>query len=108
MLLLWIKSRLANSIEIKAVDVGIALIPFILWMATAGILKKVEIPGIGTIELTDVFVDAAAVQIQDQISKIPVLRFSLKTETFYPCLAIVIGNDKRMAMQFTQRHFQIT
>ena len=29
-MILWIKARLANSIEIRPVDVGIALIPFIL------------------------------------------------------------------------------
>lgn len=71
-LILWVKSRLVNNIEIKPVDVGIALIPFVLWMATAGILKKVELPGIGALEMADVFVAAAAVQIESQVSETPV------------------------------------
>lgn len=71
-IILWIKSKLADSIEIKPVDVGIALIPFILWMATAGILKKVELPGIFSIETADVIVTAAAEPIKLQVSKMPV------------------------------------
>ncbi|MDA0740182.1 MAG: hypothetical protein O3A59_14870 [Nitrospirae bacterium] len=50
-IIIWIKSKLGNNVEIKPVDVGIALIPFVLWMATAGILKKVEVPGIVSFEL---------------------------------------------------------
>ena len=70
--ILWIKAKLANSIEIKPVDVGIALIPFILWMATAGILKKVEVPGILSFETADAIVTAAAAPIRLQVSKMPV------------------------------------
>jgi len=71
-IILWIKSRLANTVEIKPVDVGIALIPFILWMATAGILKKVEVPGILSFETAEVIVTAAAAPINLQVTKIPV------------------------------------
>lgn len=71
-IIIWIKAKLANTIEIKPVDVGIALIPFILWMATAGIFKKVEVPGIVSVEIADAFVIAAAEPINLQVSKIPV------------------------------------
>lgn len=71
-IIIWIKAKLANTIEIKPVDVGIALIPFILWMATAGIFKKVEVPGIVSVEIADAFVTAAAEPINLQVSKIPV------------------------------------
>ena len=71
-IIIWIKAKLANTIEIKPVDVGIALIPFILWMATAGIFKKVEVPGIVSFEIADAFVAAAAEPINLQVSKMPV------------------------------------
>ena len=71
-MILWIKARLANSIEIRPVDVGIALIPFILWMATAGIFKKVEVPGILSFETAEVFVTAAAAPINLQVTSMPV------------------------------------
>lgn len=71
-IILWIKTKLANAIEIKPVDVGIALIPFVLWMATAGIFKKVEVPGIVSFETADVIVTAAAQPIKLQVSKMPV------------------------------------
>ena len=71
-MIVWIKARLANSIEIRPVDVGIALIPFILWMATAGIFKKVEVPGILSFETAEVFVTAAAAPIKLQVTSMPV------------------------------------
>ena len=71
-LIVWIKARLANSIEIRPVDVGIALIPFILWMATAGIFKKVEVPGLLSFETAEVFVTAAAAPIKLQVTSMPV------------------------------------
>ena len=71
-IILWIKAKLANTIEIRPVDVGIALIPFILWMATAGIFKKVEVPGLLSFEIADAFVTAAAAPINLQVSKMPV------------------------------------
>ncbi|HHO58808.1 MAG TPA: hypothetical protein ENJ64_01100 [Thiotrichales bacterium] len=71
-LIVIIKAKLANKVEIKPVDVGIALIPFILWMATAGIFKKVEVPGILSLETADVIVSAAAAPIKLQVSKMPV------------------------------------
>ena len=49
--IVWIKGKLAKNIEIKSVDVGIALIPFVLWMASAGIFKKVELPGLLSFEI---------------------------------------------------------
>lgn len=70
--IIWLKSRFANRVEIKPVDVGIALIPFLLWMATAGIFKKVEVPGIVSLETADVIVDAAAAPIDLQVTKMPV------------------------------------
>lgn len=70
--IIWIKTRFAGKVEIKPVDVGIALIPFILWMATAGIFKKVEVPGILTFETADAIVSAAAAPIELQVSKMPV------------------------------------
>ncbi len=71
-IIIWIKAKLANRIEIKPVDVGIALIPFILWMATAGIFKKVEVPGFVSFEIADAFVTAAAAPINLQVSTMPV------------------------------------
>lgn len=71
-IIIWIKSKLGNNVEIKPVDVGIALIPFVLWMATAGILKKVEVPGIVSFETADVIVNAAAEPINLQVSTMPV------------------------------------
>jgi len=71
-IVIWIKAKLANTIEIRPVDVGIALIPFILWMATAGIFKKVEVPGLVSFEIADAFVTAAAAPINLQVSTMPV------------------------------------
>ena len=71
-IIIWIRSRFANAIEIKPVDVGIALTPFVLWMATAGIFKKVEVPGIVSFETADVIVTAAAEPINLQVSAMPV------------------------------------
>jgi hypothetical protein len=71
-IIIWIKSKLANRIEIKPVDVGIALIPFVLWMATAGIFKKVEVPGILSFETADAIVSAAAAPIDLQVTKMPI------------------------------------
>lgn len=71
-IIVWIKARFADRIEIKPVDVGIALIPFILWMATAGIFKKVEVPGIVSFETADIIVDAAAAPIDLQVTTMPV------------------------------------
>lgn len=76
--IIWLKTRFAGKVEIKPVDVGIALIPFILWMATAGIFKKVEVPGILTFETGDAIVAAAAAPIEMQVSKMPVT--ALKTD----------------------------
>ncbi|WP_281561476.1 hypothetical protein [Thalassomonas sp. RHCl1] len=71
-LFIWLKGKLAKNVEIKPVDVGIALIPFVLWMASAGIFKKVELPGLLSFETADVIVTAAAAPIDLQVSKIPV------------------------------------
>ncbi|WDE11320.1 hypothetical protein [Thalassomonas haliotis] len=71
-LFIWLKGKLAKNVEIKPVDVGIALIPFVLWMASAGIFKKVELPGLLAFETADVIVTAAAEPIDLQVSKIPV------------------------------------
>jgi len=78
-IIIWIKAKLANTIEIKPVDVGIALIPFVLWMATAGIFKKVEVPGILSFETADAIVSAAAAPIDLQVTKMPIS--ALKADT---------------------------
>ena len=80
-LFIWLKNKLAKNIEIKPVDVGIALIPFVLWMASAGIFKKVELPGLLSFETADVIVSAAAEPIDLQVSKIPVTALKADPKT---------------------------
>ena len=75
--IVWMRTRLAGKIEIKPVDVGIALTPFVLWMATAGIFKKVEVPGIISFETADAIVSAAAAPIDLQVSKMPVTALTM-------------------------------
>ena len=71
-IVVWIRKRFADQIEIKPIDAVIAVIPLVLWMATAGIFKKVEVPGVFSIETRDVIVKAAREPIKLQVSRFPV------------------------------------
>lgn len=71
-LVVWVRKRFAGQVEIKPIDAGIAVIPFVLWMATAGIFKKVEVPGVLAFETADVIRKAAEAPIKLQVSNLPV------------------------------------
>jgi len=71
-LVVWVRRRFASGADIKTTDAAIALIPFILWMATAGIFKKVEVPGVVTFETADAIVKAAGASISNQVLPLPV------------------------------------
>lgn len=71
-IVVWVRKRFAGQIEIKPIDAVIAVTPLILWMATAGIFKKVEVPGVLSFETRDVIVKAAKEPIKFQVSRFPV------------------------------------
>lgn len=75
-LVVWVRKRFTGGADIKPTDAAIALIPFILWMATAGIFKKVEVPGVVAFETADAIVKAAGTPIENQVSPLPVTRVS--------------------------------
>lgn len=77
----WVRKKIAGGVEIKPMDAAIALIPLVLWMATAGILKKVEVPGVFAFEIAGAIVDAAKTDIKDQVSKLPVKDVSADAKT---------------------------
>lgn len=73
-LIVWIRGHFAEKFTIKPIDAGIALIPFVLWMSTAGIFKKVEVTGIGSFETyaSEAIVNAASKAINLQVTDLPV------------------------------------
>jgi hypothetical protein len=71
-IVVWVRKRIAGGVDIKPIDAAIALIPLVLWMATAGILKKVEVPGFFAFEVADAIVNAAKTEIKDHVSPLPV------------------------------------
>ncbi len=80
-IVVWVRKKIAGGVEIKPMDAAIALIPLVLWMATAGILKKVEVPGVFGFEIAGAIVDAAKTDIKDQVSKLPVKDVSADQKT---------------------------
>lgn len=70
-LVVWLKRKLPEKYEIKPIDAGIALIPFVLWMATTGLFKSIELPGLLKLEIANVFSKAAAAPIKYQVTKLP-------------------------------------
>lgn len=71
-LVVWARKRFASKVEIKPIDAVVAVIPLVLWMATAGIFKKVEVPGVLAFETGDVIRKAAEAPIKLQVSSLPV------------------------------------
>lgn len=71
-LVVWARKTLAGEYEIKPIDAGIALIPFVLWMASAGILKSVDVAGLVKIDVGDVFAKAARKPIDLHTRELPI------------------------------------
>ena len=73
-LIVWIRGRFAEKFTITPIDAGIALIPFVLWMSTAGIFKKGGVAGIGSFETyaSEAIVKAASKAINLQVTDLPV------------------------------------
>lgn len=99
-LVILVRKKIAGGIEIKPMDAAIALIPLVLWMATAGILKKVEVPGVFAFEIAGAIVEAAKTDIKEQVSELPVKDVSADQKTGVDRLPELL-DKKTEALSFT-------